>query len=42
MLDLFQIAASADACKGLLPIVKMVVYILKIIQILIPIALILF
>ena len=42
MLDLFQIAASPDACKGLLPIVKMVVYILKIIQILIPIALILF
>lgn len=42
MLDLFQIAASEDACKGLLPIVKMVVYILKIIQILIPIALILF
>ena len=39
MLDLFQIA---DACKGLLPIVKMLVYILNIIQILIPIALILF
>lgn len=42
MLDLFQIAASADACKGLLPIVKMLVYILNIIKILIPIALILF
>lgn len=40
MLDLFQIAA--DACNGLLPIVKMLRTILTIVQIFIPILLILF
>lgn len=39
MLDLFQIA---DACGGLLPIVKMLRNILNIVQIFIPILLILF
>lgn len=41
MLDLFQIAANLDSCGGLLPIVRMVRTLLKIIQILIPILLIL-
>lgn len=42
MLDLFQIMAkTTDACEGLLPIVKMLRYVLTIVQIFIPILLIL-